>query len=168
MPVHEKVDRLRPGAARAAALLLVIAALLTRLVVGWAFYEAGHGKLENPERTIGFFSGLGIPMPEMSAAFVSRLEYYGGLLLVLGLLTRVIAALLSSTMVVALLTAHREEVLGALKMAEDAPGVMDIAPLPFLIPLLWLIGFGPGPLSLDALLFRRWRKSQASAVELGS
>ena len=163
MRLLETVDRVRPGAARAAALLLVTAALLTRLLVGWAFHEAGHGKLQNPERTIGFFSSLGIPLPEMNAAFVSRLEYYGGLLLVFGLLTRVVAALLSSTMVVALLTAHRAEILGLLRMAEDAPGVMDIAPLPFLIPLLWLMGFGPGPLSLDALLFRRWRKSPASA-----
>jgi putative oxidoreductase len=164
MSALAKLDRPMDQARRAATLLLFVAPILTRVVIGWAFYETGHGKLQNPERTVAFFASLGLPLPEFGAAFVSRLEYYGGLLLVVGLFTRVVAALLSSTMVVALLTAHREEVLGVLKRLEDAPGVMDIAPLPFLIALVWLIGFGPGPISLDRLLFRRWSKSPESAA----
>lgn len=162
MRVLAKLDRPMALGLRAATLLLVVAPLLTRVVVGWGFYEAGKGKIANPERTAGFFGSLGIPLPEANAAFVSRLEYYGGMLLIAGLLTRVVAALLSSTMLVALLTAHREEVVQVLKLAEDAPGVMDIAPLPFLIGLLWLIGFGPGLVSLDALIFRRWSTSRRS------
>jgi len=160
-----KLDRPMALGLRAASLALLVAPLLTRVVVGWAFYEAGKGKLGNPEQTIGFFASLGIPLPELNAAFVSRLEYYGGWLLILGLLTRVTAALLSSTMIVALLSkAHREEVWQVLRFAEDAPGVMDIAPLPFLIGLVWLVGFGPGPVSLDRVFFRRWSRSREQAA----
>ena len=56
---------------------------LTRLVAGFAFYDSGKGKLENMENTVDFFTGLGIPFPEANAAFVARLEYYGGMLLLL-------------------------------------------------------------------------------------
>ena len=73
--------------------------LLTRLVVGFAFYDSGNGKLSNPENTVNFFTDLGIPFPELNAAFVSRLEYYGGMLLLVGALTRIVALLLSSTMI---------------------------------------------------------------------
>jgi putative oxidoreductase len=163
MSVLAKLDKPVALGRRAAMLLLFVAPILTRLALGWGFHEAGQGKLDNPERTVTFFASLGVPMPEANAAFVSRLEYYGGLLLMAGLLTRATAALLSSTMIVALLTAHREELLQVLKLADDAPGVMDIAPLPYLLGVVWLIGFGPGPISLDHLLFRRWSKSPPSA-----
>jgi len=155
MSALRKLERPASLGLRAAALVLVMAPILTRAVVGFGFYEAGKGKLENPERTAGFFQTLGIPMPEANAAFVSRLECYGGLLLMAGLVTRIVAALLSTTMIVALATAHRDEVVGLLTRASDAPGAMEIAPLPFLIGLVWLVGFGPGSFSLDRLLFHR-------------
>ena len=82
--------------------------ILTRLVVGFAFYDSGGGKLKDIEKTVNFFTELGIPFPELNAAFVSRLEYYGGMLLLVGALTRITALLLSSTMIVALLTADRD------------------------------------------------------------
>jgi putative oxidoreductase len=95
-------------------------------------------------------------MPELNAAFISRLECWGGLLLMVGLGTRLVAFLLSSTMVVALMTADRMNFLGALKGTGDT-GLTDVSAYVFLLFLLWLIFFGPGLLSLDALLFRRWR-----------
>ena len=52
--------------------------LLTRLLMGEAFFLTGRGKLANFENTVQFFTSLGIPMPELNAAFVSRLEYYAG------------------------------------------------------------------------------------------
>jgi putative oxidoreductase len=164
MSALAKLDRPVSLALRLSGVVLLVAPVLTRLAVGFAFYETGKGKIENFERTVGFFSGIGIPFPEANAAFVSRLEYYGGMLLIAGLLTRVASALLSSTLIVALLTAHRAEVLALLTRADDAPAVFDIAPLPFLIGLVWLIGFGPGPLSLDHLLFRRLGKSPPRAA----
>ena len=60
------------------------------------------------ERTVGFFTDLGIPFPAANAAFIARLEFYGGMLLIVGLGTRIVASLLGSTMVVALMTADKE------------------------------------------------------------
>ena len=144
-------------------------AFLTRLVMGQAFFLTGRGKIENLAGVAQFFTDLGIPMPELNAAFVSRLEYYGGIALVLGLLTRLAAAALASTMVVALATADKQGFLEALRMTGDQ-GLTDVVPFVYLLFLVWLVIAGPGRLSLDALL-ARWLKaarpapSTAEAVE---
>jgi len=132
---------------------------LTRLVAGFAFYDSGKGKLENMENTVGFFTGLGIPFPEANAAFVARLEYYGGMLLLLGLLTRLTALLLSSTMIVALLTAHREDLTGALTRTGEI-ALSDLPPFVLGVLLSWLVVKGPGALSLDRLIQRATGKGR--------
>lgn len=129
---------------------------LTRLLVGFAFIDSGRGKLENMENTVNFFTDLGIPFPEMNAAFVARLEYYGGMLLLAGLLTRIVAALLSTTMVVALLTADHENFMAALTRSGEI-GLSDIPAFALLVFLSWLVIRGAGALSVDRLLFRSRR-----------
>lgn len=131
--------------------------LLTRLVVGFAFYDSGSGKLANMERTVDFFTNLNIPFPELNAAFVARLEYYGGILLLAGVLTRIVALLLSSTMIVALLTADRETFVGALTRSSEV-GLSDVAPFVLGVFLSWLVIRGAGALSVDALLKRAMDK----------
>ena len=130
-----------------------VPALLTRLMVGYAFYDSGGGKIKNFDNTVNFFTDLGIPFPELNAAFVSRLEYYGGILLLFGILTRIVAALLSSTMVVALLTADRANFVGAFLRTSEM-GLSDIAAFVLLVSLSWLVVKGPGLLSVDTLLKR--------------
>jgi len=164
MSFSSQVSRtLRLGAVAAAALAF-LPPLVTRLVMGQAFFLTGRGKLQNPEGVIGFFTSLGIPFPELNAAFVSRLEFYGGIALVLGLLTRLAAAGLASTMVVALMTADRESLLEALRMSGDT-GLTDVVPFVYLLFLAWLIIYGPGPVSLDALLARWLRRRGLAAPE---
>ena len=137
----------------AAAALAFLAPLATRVTLGHAFFLTGRGKLANFENTVGFFASQGIPMPELNAHFVSRLEYYGGILLVLGLLTRLVAAGLASTMAVALLTERDAFVQSWLPSYELGP--TDLSAFVFLLLLLWLVLFGPGVASLDHLA-RRW------------
>ena len=133
-----------------------LAPLLTRLVIGIAFVQTGIGKWENFHDTVEFFSTLPLPAPEVSAALTATLETVGGAALIAGAGTSVFAALLSSTMVVALLTADRMSFLGALTGSGDQ-SLTEILPLMFLIPLSWLVAYGAGPVSLDFLLGRRIR-----------
>jgi len=139
------------------AALAFLPPLLTRLLMGQAFLLTGRGKIENFANTVSFFTELGIPMPELNAAFVSRLEYFGGMLLIAGLGTRIVAALLSSTMLVALLTADKASFLDAFFMRGDS-GLTDVVPVVYGLFLLWLIVYGPGKLSLDTLLARFLRE----------
>ena len=135
--------------------------LLTRLLMGEAFFLTGRGKLADFDHTVQFFTSLGIPMPELNAAFISRLEYYGGIALVLGLLTRLTAAGLASTMVVALATAEKESFLDALRLSGEQ-GPTDVVPLVYLIFLVWLVINGPGAFSLDSSI-ARWLQRTLSA-----
>jgi putative oxidoreductase len=150
------IDSLRRGRALAlglAATVAFTAPLATRLVIGQAFYQTGNGKIENFANTVRFFAQLGIPSPEVNAFVVSRLEFWGGLLLIVGLATRLVAAGLAATMVVALATADRESFLEALRGTGDS-GLTDVVPLVYLLLLGWLAFYGPGAASLDALVAR--------------
>jgi putative oxidoreductase len=135
-----------------AARLQFLAPLLTRITLGHAFFLTGRGKLANFDDFVGFMAARGIPFPEANAAFVARLEYYGGIALVLGLLTRLVAAGLASTMVVALL-GEREQFTESWRWEGDV-GPTDIPSFVFLLLLSWLTLLGPGPVSLDKLLSR--------------
>jgi putative oxidoreductase len=135
-----------------------LAALLTRIVIGWAFFLTGRGKLQNFDNTVKFFTEIGIPMPTANAAFIGSLEMVGGICLILGLGTRVFSSLLACTMVVALMTADRADLMTALGMGEPNPkidGLLDVTPVPFLLFLLWLIAFGAGKISADRFIFRK-------------
>jgi len=161
MSVPSTVQRVERLGLATVGSLTFLPALLTRLLMGEAFFLTGRGKLANFDNTVEFFTSLGIPMPELNAAFVSRLEYYGGIALVLGLMTRLVAAGLASTMVVALLTAERQGFLEALRLSgEQTP--TDIVPVVYLLFLLWLVISGPGALSLDRMIAGWWRKVQAA------
>jgi putative oxidoreductase len=149
--------RARTRALGILGLLAFLAPLLTRLVIGQAFYVTGSGKIANLENVVAFFTDLGIPWPEANALFISRLEYWGGLLLVAGLATRLVAAGLASTMVVALLTAERQNFLDAFYRTGES-GLTDVVPFVYLIFLVWLVLTGPGALSLDGLLLRLLEK----------
>jgi putative oxidoreductase len=152
MPAPAVLSRSALLGLKAAAALAFVAPLLTRVTLGYAFFLTGRGKLANFDTTVEFFAAQDIPFPALSAAFVSRLEYYGGILLVVGLLTRVVAALLASTMVVALLT-EGAQFFESWKPTGDI-GPTDIASWVFLLLLSWLVLYGPGLVSVDHWLGR--------------
>jgi putative oxidoreductase len=126
--------------------------LVSRVVIGWGFHLAGKGKLDNIDKAVSNFTNMGIAFPEFNARFIGGLECYGGLLLLIGLFSRPIAALLGATMVVALATAHRGQVAEVVSSLGDPT---DILPLMFGPYLLWLLVYGPGFVSIDALI-RKW------------
>lgn len=123
------------------------APLVTRLLVGVTFFYTGQGKLQNLDRTTAFFTDLGIPFASANALFVSSLEFFGGICLMLGLGTRVFSLLLSSTMIVALLTADKANFIG--KFPAE---LTDVSPVVLLVLLIWLALYGPGRASIDWFL----------------
>jgi len=137
-----------------------IAPLLTRVVIGHAFVQTGIGKLQNLSDVTEFFASLGLPAPAANAAFIASLEAVGGVALILGVGTNLFAALLSATMIVALLTADRAAFISAVTGGEQ--GLTDVLPVIFLMPLAWLVAFGAGPISLDALVKKLFRAPVAA------
>ncbi len=137
---------------RAAAALAFLPPLLTRVTLGHAFFLTGRGKLASFDTFVSFLADQGVPAPALNAHVVARLEFYGGILLIVGLLTRLVALGLAGTMLVALLT-ERKQFFESWRATGDV-GPTDIASFVFLLLLGWLVVYGPGVLSLDALLVR--------------
>jgi putative oxidoreductase len=132
---------------RAQPLLL----LGVRLYWGWQFFLTGQGKLMNIDRTAEFFAGIGIPLPVLNAYAAGTVECVGGLLLAAGVLSRLTAIPLMTTMLVAYGTAHRDVVE---TLFSNPDGFVTAAPFLFLLASLIVLIFGPGPLSVDGLLAR--------------
>ncbi|HEY0795496.1 MAG TPA: DoxX family protein [Acidisarcina sp.] len=127
--------------------------LLVRLYWGWQFLESGWGKLHGLPHVIQYFTSLNIPMPQIAAPCVASLEFFGGLLLILGLGTRLVGLLLTANMIVAYITADREGFLSL--FSADATKFYTADPFPFLVAALIMLVFGAGIYSLDHLLERR-------------
>lgn len=133
--------------------------LAVRLYWGWQFFQTGLGKLMNIDKTVDFFTNLGIPFPGLNAYLVGSLECVGGAFLFLGLGSRIIALPLTFNMLVAYLTADREALLSIF----SDPGKFYAAdPFTFFFASLLILVFGPGKISLDAAInYLRKRGVQA-------
>jgi putative oxidoreductase len=125
--------------------------LALRVYFFWQLYLTGKGKLSNIGKVIDFFTSLGIPAPALNAYFVSALECFGGLLLIIGLASRPIALMVVISMSVAYLTADLEAVQS---IFSDYDKFVKADPFPFLLTALIVLAFGPGLLSIDAILKR--------------
>jgi putative oxidoreductase len=140
--------------------------LAVRLYWGWQFMQTGWGKLSDIGKVVGFFTDLGIPAPALNAYFVSALEFGGGILLILGLGSRLIALPLVIDMIGAYITADREALLSIFSNPDKFTAA---APYTFLVASLIVLIFGPGKFSLDALLAARIGDRQVqSPVDGGS
>lgn len=139
---------------RAGASLQSLALLLIRLAWGFQLAESGWGHLTHLERTVHYFASLGIPMP-LESVYVSALtELVGGVCLMLGLCSRLVAIPLLVDFAVAYATAGRGEIVELLHFRNPDDFINDSA-FPFLVTSLVILAFGPGRIALDALLFRK-------------
>jgi len=137
----------------AASLLQSPFLLAVRLYWGWQLIQSGWGKLHNLPKVTEFFASLGLPMPGLMAVFISCVEFFGGIFLAVGLLSRLTALLLTVNMVMAYVMADREALLSFLS---DPDKFAAAAPFVFLVASLIVLTFGPGKISLDTLLLRRY------------
>jgi len=123
--------------------------LLVRLYWGWGFFVAGKGKITNIDATASTFEMWEIPMPKFNAIAAGLAETVLGLTLLVGLASRLSAIPLIVVMIVAYLTAHSED-LGSLNKFVRSP------PFTYLFACVIVLLFGPGKLSVDHLLKRRF------------
>jgi len=162
MEFKESLHRVNSLVENITGKLASIAPLATRIVIGLAFFQAGTGKFRHFENVVGFFQGLVIPFPAFNAGLVATMETVGGLMLIFGLFTRFFAAGLTVTMVVALVTADTADFLASWGGASEISPT-DVTAFTFLLFLLWLVFYGAGKLSLDALL-RKVLRSEPEAI----
>jgi putative oxidoreductase len=134
--------------------------LAIRLYWGWQFATDGWGKLHNLNRVGLYFESLNLPMPHQTALFVSLLEFGGGILLAVGLATRLTALLLFINMTVAFWTAEKPAFLGVLSNPDRFQGA-DAYNYWFAALLIMILG--PGLFALDTPLALRFSRPAMAA-----
>lgn len=122
---------------------------IVRIVTGIVFAAHGGQKLfiYGFAGVSGAFAQMGVPMPGIMGPFVALLEFFGGLALVVGLLSRLAALGLAFDMIGAILLVH-------LKGGFFLPAGFEYA-LTLLATSLAVAVGGPGALSVDAALAGR-------------
>jgi len=124
------------------------ARLIIRVVFGFLFLAHGWQKFNEftIPGTVGAFDGMGVPAAEVAAPVIATLELVGGILLIVGLLTRPVAILLTLNMAVALFLVHAPAGVFVADGGYELVLALGAATL-----ALFLVG--PGRISLDAALF---------------
>lgn len=104
----------------------------------------------------GAFDGMGVPLPQIAGPATALVEFFGGLALIVGLLTRLSGLGLAITM------------LGAIGLVHLGGGFFSPKgiefPLALLGPSVALAISGAGRFSLDALIARRRTSTPTAAA----
>jgi putative oxidoreductase len=124
--------------------------VILRVFLGCAFMVHGYGKVFlHLSQFAGNVSDMGIPFAGVLAPLAAFSEFFGGLLLVVGLFTRVSSFFLMCTMLVAAFWVHRGQGFGAMELA-----------LVYLCATVMFMLKGAGTVSLDYLFFRKRQRSR--------
>jgi len=125
--------------------------LAMRLYWGWLLFQAGLGKLQHIDPFATLLASLGFPLTYIQAYAAALSECSGGVCLMLGFASRLMAIPVIITMLVAYATAHRQSLL---TLFSDPGLFIEQGPFLFLLTALLVFAFGPGKLSIDYLIQR--------------
>ena len=122
-----------------------VIAMVVRLAAGAILIGFGQSKFLHHAKETRAFDRYGLPVPEVFTYAIGTVELVGGVLLVLGLATRLVALGLAGNMVGAIATGGRVD-----------GGFVNLGLAPMLLAaMLFLVWAGAGRFSLDELLARR-------------
>jgi putative oxidoreductase len=121
-----------------------------RVMTGLLFVVHGYQKFARGLRDVSaYFAKILIPFPGVLAPFIASLEVVGGILLIIGLLTRVVSALFAIEMLVT--TVWVKLALGAGWNASDLDRMLLVAGILMVLA-------GPGAAAVDNLVFKHDNK----------
>jgi putative oxidoreductase len=132
--------------------------VIMRLYWGISFFQTGMGKLKSLDKVTDFFQSLGIPFPHQQAILAGCTECFGGLLLAVGLASRLVSIPLTVVLIVAYATAESD---AAKAIFSDPDKFTGATPFLFLVAVLIVLAFGPGVFSLDWVIGKIYGKKKA-------
>jgi len=132
-----------------------LAKLLVRVLLGIFFAISGGYKLFVPSRARSMYNTLveaGVPSPRIMAWFVSAVEFVGGCLLIVGLMSTLASLALLVDMVIAVLTNKLFTMPKKLSLLDWIDDFLYLPEVLYILFFVWLIGSGPGRFSVDYLI----------------
>ena len=126
-----------------------VALTALRVAVGVIMAVHGAGKLMDIQGTMQGFSHMGIPYPQYAVYLAIAGEFFGGIGLAVGLLTRLAALGILSSMAVAIGYVHFGHGLLAKNGGWEFPLLLGLI-------ALFFVTHGAGPASLDAFFSRKY------------
>ena len=130
---------------------------LARMSLGVFFAISGGNKLFVASRARQMYetlAGAGIPFPHFMTYFVSSVEFIGGCLLFMGLLSSLCCAALIIQMIVAITTVALGTIPSGHSFLDWLDDFLYLPEAMYIIILIWLMCSGPGRLSVDNRIFR--------------
>ena len=129
--------------------------LAIRLYWGFQFAQDGWGKLTHLDKVTEFFTSLSLPAPHMTALTGALVEFGGGILFGLGILSRLTSLVLFVNMTMAYLSVPDDRVNFShiLSKPDDFYGA---SPYTYWFAALLILILGPGLFAVDSLLRRRF------------
>ena len=116
---------------------------LGRILLSAIFLLSGFGKLTAIAGTAGYFGSLGLPVPTVTAIVVGLIELLGGLAILVGFQTRIVAWVLAIFTLATGLVAHTG-------WADQMQMIQFLKNLAITGGFLLLASSGPGAYSIDA------------------
>jgi len=135
------------------------AILLVRGALGLFFAVSGANKLFVAGRTQAMYETLvaaRVPCPRLMTYLVSAIEFVGGCLLILGLLSSLVSFALLVDMIVAILTTSLSAMPKGLSPLNRLDDFLYLPEVLYVLFFVWLICSGPGKFSVDYLVVDRW------------
>jgi putative oxidoreductase len=140
--------------------LAEFAPLIVRIVAGIIMAAHGFQKLQaGPGNFGGFLAQLGVPLPTLMGYVVTLVELLGGILLIVGLFSRLAALLLTIDLVAAIVLVKVN--VGLIAPPQQGAGAeLDLALIAGFLVILFA---GPGSVSLDRMFGIKEGVAQAPA-----
>lgn len=134
--------------------------LFCRLYWGWNFLYAGWNKLQDIDKFTQNLENLHMIFPQFSAYLGGYVEFIGGLFLLIGFASRLIAIPLIIQMGMAYFLAHYESIAA---LFSNPSLFVTAPPFNFLLTALFVLAFGPGRFSVDYIL-EKWIFHRAQSI----
>jgi putative oxidoreductase len=134
------------------------AILLVRVLLGLFFAISGASKLFVAGRRQAMYQTLveaKVPFPQVMTYFVSGVEFLGGFLLVVGLLSSLASLALLVNMLVAIVTTRLSTMPQGFSLLNWLDDFLYFPEVLYVLFFIWLICAGPGKFSLDFWLASR-------------
>ncbi|OCC01360.1 LysR family transcriptional regulator [Labrys sp. WJW] len=121
---------------------------LGRILIAAIFLLSGFGKLTAPAATAGYIAAAGLPLPYLGVIIAILVELVGGILLILGYQTRLVALAMAVFSVAAAAFFHSN-------LGDQNQFIHFFKNIAMAGGLLQVVAFGAGSLSVDAALNRK-------------